>query len=123
MDAHDVVLHNIANHRVLLVTGNDLSNMSSTTQTILTNSEAIAIDQDLLGSQGTVVADNGSGLQVWSKKLSGNGVRAVALFNRSGAAANITTNWGDLGLSAGSASVRDVWAHQNLGSFNGRLYR
>ena len=91
--------------------------MTSATNAILTNSEVIAVDQDPAGIQGQKVADNGSGLQVWSKKLQGNGLRAVALFNRSGSAANITVKWSDLGLS-GSASVRDLWAHANFGSFS-----
>jgi alpha-galactosidase len=101
-----------------LISGNDLATMSSTTQTILTNSEVIAVDQDAAGVQGTVVSDNGAGLQVWSKKLSVGGSRAVVLFNRSASAANITANWSDLGLAGGSASVRDLLAHTDLGAFN-----
>ena len=101
-----------------LISGNDPSAMSSATQTILTNSDVIAVDQDAAGMQGTVVSDNGSGLQVWSKKLNGSGLRSVVLFNRSGSAANITANWTNLGLAAGSASVRDLLTHTNLGAFN-----
>ena len=83
---------------------------------ILTNTEVIAVDQDTLGVQGTKVADNGNGLQVWTKKLQGGSV-AVVLLNRSGSAANITANWSNIGVS-GSASVRDLWAHADLGSFS-----
>jgi alpha-galactosidase len=101
-----------------LITGNDLANMSSTTASILTNSEVIAVDQDPAGVQGTKIADNGSGLQVWSKKLQGSNTYAVVLLNRSASTANITVNWSTLGLS-GSASVRDLWAHANEGSFSG----
>jgi alpha-galactosidase len=39
---------------------------------------------------------------------------AVALFNRAGAAANITVTWSSLGLT-GAATVRDLWAKQDLG--------
>ena len=101
-----------------LITGNDLANMSSTTASILTNSEVIAVDQDPAGVQGTKVADNGSGLQVWAKKLQGSNTYAVVLLNRSGSTANMTVNWSNLGLS-GSASVRDLWAHADKGSFSG----
>lgn len=101
-----------------LITGNDLANMSSATASILTNSEVIAVDQDPAGVQGTKVADNGSGLQVWAKKLQGSNTYAVVLLNRSASTANITVNWSTLGLS-GSASVRDLWAHVDQGSFSG----
>jgi alpha-galactosidase len=99
-----------------LIMGNDLTNMNQATRNILMNTEVIAVDQDPLGIQGSKVADNGNGLQVWSKKLSGGGARAVVLFNRTSAAANITANWSDLGL-VGSASVRDLWARVDRGSF------
>jgi hypothetical protein len=38
--------------------------------------------------------------------------------SRSGAAANITVSWSNIGLS-GSATVRDLWARADLGSFSG----
>ena len=101
-----------------LIMGNDLTNMNQATKDILMNTEVIAVDQDPLGIQGSKVADNGNGLQVWSKKLSGSGARAVVLFNRTGAPANITVNWSDIGLAAGSASVRDLWARLDRGSFS-----
>ena len=100
-----------------LIAGNDLTNMSGATISTLTNPEVLAVDQDAAGVQGTVVADNGSGLQVWSKRLN-DGSRAVVLFNRSGSSANITANWSNIGLAAGSASVRDLWARTDLGSFS-----
>jgi len=101
-----------------LLAGNDITNMSSTTQSILTNSEVIAVDQDPLDPQGIKVSEPSIGLQVWSKVLSTAGQRAVVLLNRTSATANITVQWNDLGLAAGSTQVRDLWAHSNLGSFS-----
>ncbi|HLG75424.1 MAG TPA: malectin domain-containing carbohydrate-binding protein, partial [Ktedonobacteraceae bacterium] len=98
-----------------LIAGNDLTNMSSDTTSILLNSEVIAIDQDPAGHQGTIVSDNG-GLQVWSKQLQDSNSRAVVLFNRSDSDGTITANWSDIGIS-GSASVRDLWAHADQGTF------
>ncbi len=100
-----------------LIAGNDLTNMSTATLNILTNGEAIAVDQDPVGNQGVKVADNGSGLQVYSKILQGTNTRAVVLLNRSGSTAVITANWSAIGIPSGSASVRDSWAHADLGSF------
>ena len=99
-----------------LITGTDLTSMSSTTKSILTNTDVIAVDQDSLGVQGTKVSDS-NGLQVWSKRLQGGSV-AVVLLNRNNSSSNITVNWSSIGIS-GSASVRDLWTHSNVGSFNG----
>ena len=97
-----------------LIAGNDLAKMSATTKAILTNTDVIAVNQDPLGKQGTLVATSGSN-QVWAKKLSGTNAYAVALFNRSGSATTITVKWSDVGLPAGSATVRDLYAQKDLG--------
>jgi alpha-galactosidase len=98
-----------------LIAGNDIRSMSATTKAILTNADVVAVNQDPLGKQATVVATSGSN-QVWSKELSGNNVRAVALFNRSGSAASMTVQWSQIGLPAGAATVRDLYAQKDLGS-------
>jgi Alpha galactosidase A/Ricin-type beta-trefoil lectin domain/Alpha galactosidase C-terminal beta sandwich domain len=99
-----------------LLAGNDLTTMSGDTTAVLTNREVVAIDQDPLGRQGTKAAEDSSGLQVYSKVLSGNGRRAVVLLNRTGSAANITVRWSSLGLT-GAAAVRSPWTATDLGSF------
>jgi alpha-galactosidase len=99
-----------------LIAGNDLRNMSAATKAILTADEVIAIDQDPLGIQGTPVK-NQAGLEVWKKKLTGTNTVAVGLLNRSNAAADISVAWTDVGLPAGSATVRDVYAKSDLGAF------
>jgi hypothetical protein len=101
-----------------LLAGNDLTTMSSATRTTLTNSEILAVDQDPAGKQGTKVAEPTAGLQVWSKPVQ-NGVRVVALLNRNGASAAITAPWSAIGLGSGAATVRDLWAHADRGSFTG----
>ena len=102
-----------------LLAGNDLRSMTAATIAILTHDEVIAIDQDALSFQAIKVSDNGGGLQVWYKPLRNSGARAVGLLNRSGAAATITASFAQIGLTAGSASVRDVWARANLGTATG----
>ena len=99
-----------------LVAGNKLTEMTAATRAALTNRELIAVDQDALGRQGTKVAEDSTGLQVYSKVLSGTGRRAVVLLNRTGSAANMTVRWSNLGLT-GSAAVRNVWTATDLGSF------
>jgi alpha-galactosidase len=102
-----------------LLAGNDIRNMSQTTTDTLLNAEVIAVDQDAAGIQGTRIKAT-NGLEVWCKPLgSANGTtKAVALLNRNASASNITVNFTDIGLS-GSASVRDLWAKADKGSFTG----
>ena len=100
-----------------LIAGNDIRSMSSATTAVLTNAEVIAVDQDPLGDQGRLVATPAANLQVWSKTLAGTNSRAVVLLNRTGGSASITAPWSALGLPAGSATVRDLWSHTDLGSF------
>jgi hypothetical protein len=103
-----------------LLVGADLTNLSDATRATLTNPEVLAVDQDALGLQGVKVASYGDGLEVWSKALSAPGERAVLLLNRSGEATSIKVNWSDLGLAdSSSATVRDIWARKDLGSFRG----
>jgi alpha-galactosidase len=42
----------------------------------------------------------------------------VALLNLSDSAADITVNWAEIGLPAGAAAVRDLWARADLGVFS-----
>jgi hypothetical protein len=84
----------------------------------LTAPEVIAVNQDALGIQGTLVSGAGSsGLEVWSKTLSGSNTRAVMLLNRSEEAANIIVYWSDIGLPLGRAIVRDLWERADRGVF------
>ena len=97
-----------------LMAGNDIRNMNDEIREILTNKEVIAIDQDPMGVQGRRVKRDGD-LEVWAKQMS-DGSRAVALLNRGGSESPIKAAWTDLGYPDGlSASVRDLWAHKDLG--------
>jgi hypothetical protein len=100
-----------------LLAGNDIRSMSTTSEGILTNTEVVAVDQDPLGEQAQLVATPRTNLQIWSKTLSGENTFAVALLNRTAAAATITVPWTTLGLATGNATVRDLWAHTDLGTF------
>lgn len=98
-----------------LILGNDLTNMSTSTLATISNAEAIAVDQDALGKQGGPISASTT-LEVWAKQLSGANTYAVGLFNRTAAAADIAVTWSSLGLTSQSATVRDLWAHEDLGS-------
>jgi alpha-galactosidase len=95
-----------------LILGSDPRALSSTSISMLKKAKVIAIDQDSLGAQGTLLSQSGSG-QVWVKRLAG-GARAVALFNRGTSALQITTSASAVGLpKAKNYHLLDLWTNQN----------
>jgi alpha-galactosidase len=101
-----------------LIAGNDLRDMKPEIREILTHKEVIAVDQDPAGNEGGRVRKNGD-LEVWSKVLQ-DGSRAVVLFNRGTADAEIGVSWEELGYPAHlSAKVRDLWQAKDLGEHQG----
>ncbi len=102
-----------------LIAGNDVRTMTSATRDILTNREVVAVDQDSLGVQGTLVSERTPELQVWMKPLKDGG-RAVVLLNRSALQTVVSASWWRLRIS-GPARVRDLWAHADLGTFTERF--
>jgi len=101
-----------------LMAGNDLRAMSEEIRAILTNTEVIAVDQDRLGRQGRRVRKDGD-LEIWARELA-DGSRAVVLFNRGAAEAEIAVAWPEIGYPATlGATVRDLWRHEDVGRFRG----
>jgi alpha-galactosidase len=99
-----------------LMAGNDLRSMTSEIRDILTNSEVIAVDQDPLGRQARRVSRRGD-LEVWARELH-DGSRAVVLLNRGAREADIGVSWTSIGYPERiEASIRDLWAHEDLGRF------
>ncbi|WP_260736768.1 glycoside hydrolase family 27 protein [Tunturiibacter lichenicola] len=99
-----------------LLAGNDLTKMTDADKSILMNKEAIAIDQDALGTQGDRLSESGD-LDVWTKPLS-DGRVAVGLFNRSWSVRDVSVDLGEIGFKSGG-SVRDVWKRADLGHRSG----
>ena len=95
-----------------LLAGNDLSQMSAETKSILMSKDVIAIDQDPLGKQGDRVSAEGP-FEVWSKPLKDGSV-AVGLFNRGHDAEQMSLPLAKLGLSAGS-KIHNVWNPSDSG--------
>ncbi|BCJ76397.1 alpha-galactosidase [Catellatospora sp. IY07-71] len=92
-----------------LIAGNDLRSMSSATQTILKNTNLIAINQDSLGLQATQVANDGT-RRVLAKRLA-NGDVAVALFNQGSATTTVSTTAAAIGKSGSSFTLLDAWTN------------
>jgi alpha-galactosidase len=95
-----------------LLIGSDLRKASPATFDILDNKEVIAVDQDPLGKQGTVLSSEG-GRWVVAKEMK-DGSRAVALFNETGSAQHIATTARAVGLPAAPAyTLRDLWQRRS----------
>lgn len=74
-----------------LIAGNDIRNMSEETKEILTNKDAIAVDQDVLGIQAWKQFSN-EGLEVWFKPLADDNW-AVCFLNRSTETKTVDFHW------------------------------
>lgn len=99
-----------------LMAGNDLTQMSEETKSILLNREVIAVDQDALGRAGDRVWQEGP-LEMWAKPLSGGDV-AVGLVNQTTSPTHVTMSLADVGIN-GEAQARDLWEHKDLGVVRG----
>jgi alpha-galactosidase len=103
-----------------LIIGSDLTRMDAYTLETLTNAEVIALNQDRLGIQAARVRKDGD-LEVFAKPLD-NGDWGVGLLNRGRTDAEVGISWRrDLGVEWSAASVRDLWAHRNLGTYSDRF--
>lgn len=97
-----------------LLIGCNVSTLDNTTLALLKNTELIALNQDPLCLQAYVVQHKGD-TYVLTKDievLNGN-VRAVALYNPSDAAVDMSIKFADLDLG-GTVKVRDLFAKKDL---------
>jgi len=104
-----------------LIAGNDLRNMTASTIEILTNREAIGIDQDPLGIEGRIVRKDGEA-EIWAGKRLFDGSQAVLVFNPASAPAPVEVTAGDVGFEKSvPLYVRDLWKHQTSGPLAGSI--
>jgi alpha-galactosidase len=96
-----------------LMAGNDLRSMDEATKAILTNPNAIKVNQDKLGIQGSKIFDEGD-FEIWSKKLSNNET-AMIFFNRNEKENTFKINWKQLGITKDS-QLFDIWKNAKAGN-------
>jgi alpha-galactosidase len=102
-----------------LMAGNDLRTMDKSTIDILTNLEAIAVDQDPLGAQGHVVWNDGN-VSLWAGKPLFDGSLAVLVLYQGKYRAEKKITWEELGLEASDELfVRNLWTHETTGPHSG----
>jgi len=101
---------------VPLLLGNDLTKLDDFTLSLLTNDEVLAVNQDPLGKQATVVSKMDS-CGVLAKDLE-DGSKAAGLFNVTDSITRkLTVKWSELGIS-GKYIVRDLWRQKDIGIFD-----
>lgn len=92
----------------------DPSQFTPATRATYLNKEVIAVDQDPLDAQGTLLSDDGHGHQVWRKPMADGSV-TVAFFNMGSTTQTMSTTAAALGLPAHERYiVRDLWAHKSV---------
>lgn len=99
-----------------LYSGDDLTRLDSYGLSLLTNREVIALNQ---GSTPPAEPVTSGAQQVWGAK-NPDGSYTVALFNLGDSPASVTADWSSFGFT-GSAAVRDLWEHKNLGTYKDKV--
>ncbi|MFE2476750.1 NPCBM/NEW2 domain-containing protein [Streptomyces sp. NPDC059389] len=103
-----------------LLIGSDLRKATAETFDILSNPDVIALDQDALGKQGTVVSSSG-GLVVMAKELA-NGDRALSLTNETGSTATISARTDALGIgNRAPYALKDLWTKAASANTSGTI--
>lgn len=98
-----------------LLLSTDLTTLSPEALGIVSNRDVIAVDQDRLGAQGTIV-QSANDADVLSRPLA-NGDRAVVLFNKSDKAQTVTTDAKTAGLTGHAPYLlRDLVSKQATAS-------
>ncbi len=100
-----------------LLIGCDVSNLNSTASALLRNADLIAVNQDSLGLQAYVVAQE-SGTYTLVKDFGVlNGLtRVCGIYNPGDTKQTVTLKFSDLCLG-GEVQMRDLFARKDLGSF------
>ena len=99
-----------------LLIGCDMTKLDPFTLALLTNDEALDINQDPVGKPAALLSKDDNDGEIWARPLF-DGTHAVGLVNGDLEPHTMTVTWAALGLS-GPQTVRDVWLHKNAGAFS-----
>jgi alpha-galactosidase len=95
-----------------LMIGGDMTATDSWTESLLTNPEVIAVDQQSTENHPVVATDK---IVVWLAKAADGKSFYAAAFNRGESAADLRYSWKELGLSGGEYAMRDLWQRKDEG--------
>ena len=105
-----------------LMYGGDLTQMDSFTLGLITNPEAIAVNQNSYGNHELF---NQSGLYAWVANVPNSTDKYLAVFNTNDSTGNgtgttVAVNLASVGFT-GSCQIRDLWQRTNIGAFMGQF--
>jgi alpha-galactosidase len=95
-----------------LIIGGDLPTLDKNTLAMLTNSEVIEVNQYGQAPHQILEQD---GIRVWCSAIRKSNVQNIAIFNLSSKPRRIDLPWKDIGFTAASHHIRDLWEHCSLG--------
>src|ERR1700733_14376652 len=96
-----------------LIMGGDLPSSDQWTKSLLTNPEAISVDQRSRNNQVVISTDR---IVVWRAQPEREPGYYVAVFNIGDSEQIVHYEWKDLGLPSASYRIRDLWARNSIGS-------
>ena len=99
-----------------LIFGGDLPSNDAATMALITNDKVLAVDQHSSGGHQALEDGN---LRAWVANAPDGKDRYVAIFNLGDETVQVNLPWSRLGLNAGEAEVRDLWAKMSVGRRSG----
>jgi alpha-galactosidase len=99
-----------------LMIGGDLTKADDWTESLLTNKEILAVDQESVANRAAVATFS---TFVLTAETPAHDAYYLAAFNRTESPMDLTYSWKELGFNEGEYSVRDLWEHKDLASAKG----
>lgn len=96
-----------------LMMGGNLAELDPWTESLLTNPEVLAVDQHSKGNHAVI---NTPETAVWVAQPDSDAGYFVAAFNLGDEPRTLSYQWTDLGLPAGTYSIRELWTRADLRS-------
>jgi alpha-galactosidase len=97
-----------------LIAGNDVRSVTPEILAIMTDKEALAIDQDAAGKEGWRFRAEPN-LEIWVREL-GNGDWALALINTGDKPADLTVDFSHMWFFGGKCQIHDIWDKKDVGT-------
>ena len=97
-----------------LMAGADIRHVSPEILAVMTDKEALAIDQDPAGKEGWRFRAE-PGREIWVREL-GNGDWAVALLNTGDTPADLAIDFHHMWFLGGECAIRDLWDKKDAGT-------
>jgi alpha-galactosidase len=95
-----------------LMMGGDLPSTDAQTESLLTNPEVIAVNQQ---SHANRAVTNTESTAIWTAQPDQGDGYYLAVFNIGDNEQTIRYEWKDLGFTGGSYKLRDLWTRKNMG--------